>query len=67
MTIVADAVANIDGLVDQIGFVLTRKDGIAISHRHTSVNTMADRAFMLAIEGLTVEGLRCCLGNAGRD
>jgi hypothetical protein len=57
LTIIADTVANIDGLVDQIGFVLAGKDRIAISHCHTSVDTMANRTFMLAIEGLTIEGL----------
>jgi len=57
LAIVADTVSNIDGLVDQIGFVLASKDWIAIPDRHVPVDTMADRAFVFVIEGLTVEGL----------
>jgi len=57
-TVVADTVTDIEGLVDQISFVLAGKDGIAVPHRHVPVDPMADRAFVLAIEGLTVEGAR---------
>jgi hypothetical protein len=65
LAIIANTVSNIDGLVDQIGFVLAGNDRIAISYRHAPVDTMADRAFMLAIKSLPVEGLRYCLGNTG--
>ena len=49
LTIVADTVANIDGLVDQIGFVLTGEDWIAVPDRHIPVDAMTDGTLVLAI------------------
>ncbi len=61
LTIVADTVANIDGLVDQIGFVLTGEDWIAVPDRYISVDAMTDGTLVLAIKGLTIERLIWCL------
>ena len=49
LTIVTDTVADIDGLVDQIGFVLTGQDWITIPDRHIPVDAMTDGTLVLAI------------------
>lgn len=64
LTIVTDTVADIDGLVDQIGFVLTGQDWITIPDRHIPVDAMADGTLVLAIKGLTIERSFWCLCNA---
>lgn len=55
LAIVTDAITNIDSLVHKIGFILAGKDRIAVPYRHASVDAMADRTFVLAIKGFTIE------------